>query len=174
VPFIIRYPEIFPQKTTVNIPCWSPDILPTLLSLTHLKPNKKITLDGQDITEILKGNQTEHAPVFSMHNAEIMTVRKGDWKLFIREPKYWKETNLSTWRDPRGPDGSTILAPVVGQANPGDYPGIIPLPFQNKILLFNVRIDPAEMVDLSAEKPEIVNELMKEYQKFESSLNLKK
>lgn len=174
VPFIIRYPEVFPKNTRVEVPCWSPDIFPTLLSLTNLKPNKKITLDGQNITEILKGNQTKHAPVFSMHNAEIMSVRKGDWKLFVREPKYWKETDLSTWRDSRGPDGTTIIAPLVGQANPGLYPGVIPLPFQNKILLFNLRNDPAETVDLSTEKPEIVNELMKEYQKFESTLNLKK
>jgi hypothetical protein len=47
------------------------------------------------------------------------------------------------------------------------------MPFTNKILLFNLKDDPAETFDLSAEKPEIVNDLMKEYQKFESSLNLK-
>jgi uncharacterized sulfatase len=149
VPFIIRYPEIFPKNKTIDVPCWSADIFPTLLGLSHIKTSGEITLDGQNITEILKGNQTEHAPVFSMQNAEIMTVRKGDWKLFVREPKYWKETDLSTWRDPRGPDGTTIIAPMVGQANPGNYPGVIPLAFQNKILLFNLRNDPAEMVDLS-------------------------
>jgi len=174
VPFIIRYPEVFPKKATIDVPCWSPDIFPTLLALSNLKPDKRITLDGQDITEILRGIQTKHSPVFSMHNAEIMTVRKGDWKLFVREPKYWKETDLSTWVDPRGPDGNTIIAPLTGQANPGDYPGIIPLPFQNKILLFNLRNDPAETVDLSAEKPEKVDELMHEFQKFEASFHSKK
>lgn len=169
VPFIIRYPQIFPKSTTINVPCCSPDIFPTLLALSKVKPPKKTTFDGQNITEILKGYQTEHAPVFTMQNAEIMTVRKGDWKLFVREPKYWKETDLTTWRDPRGPDGSTIIAPMTGQANPGLFPGVIPLPFQNKILLFNLRNDPAETVDLSIEKPEIVKELMQEYQKFEAS-----
>ena len=169
VPFIIRYPEIFPPKATIDVPCWSADIYPTLLALSHLTSPEGNTLDGQDITEILKGNQTEHAPVFTMQNAEIMTVRKGDWKLFVREPKYWKETDLSTWRDPRGPDGTTIIAPVIGQATPADYPGAIPLKFQNKILLFNLRDDPAETVDLSAEKPDRVDELMHEFQKFEAS-----
>lgn len=174
VPFIIRYPEIFPKNKTIDIPCWSADIFPTLLSLSDIKPVKEITLDGQDITDILKGKQKEHPPVFSMHNAEIMTVRKGDWKLFVREPKYWKKTDLSTWKDSRGPDGTTIIAPMVGQKTPADYPGVIPMPLQNKILLFNLRNDPAETVDLSAEKPEKVKELMKEYQKFERSLNLVK
>jgi uncharacterized sulfatase len=174
VPFIIRYPEIFPKKTTIDVPCWSPDIFPTLLALSHVKPSDKITLDGQDITEIIKGNQTEHAPVFSMHNSEIKSVRKGDWKLFVTEPRYYKEIDLSTWRDSRGPDGTTIIAPMFGQATPADYPGIKPLQLQNKILLFNLRDDPSETVDLSAEQPEKMKELMQEYQKFESSLNLKK
>ncbi len=170
VPFIIRYPEIFPQKTTIDVPCWSPDIFPTLLALSHVKSSNKITLDGQDITEILKGNKTEHIPVFSMHNSEIMSVRKGDWKLFVTEPRYYKEVDLTTWRDSRGPDGTTIIAPMVGQANPGDYPGVKPFQLQNKILLFNLRDDPSETTDLSAEQPEKVKELMLEYQNFEASI----
>jgi uncharacterized sulfatase len=169
VPFIIRYPEIFPKKTTIDVPCWSADIFPTILALSNIKPVQNITLDGQNITKILKGKQTEHAPVFSMHNAEIMSVRKGDWKLFVREPKYWKETDLSNWKDPRGPDGSTIIAPMVGQATPADYPGVKPLQLKNKVLLFNLRNDPAEMVDLSVENPVKVDELMQEYKKFEAS-----
>ena len=169
VPFIMQYSKMLQGNATVDVPCWSPDLFPTLLSMAKVKPSKTNKLDGQDITEILKGNIKTHPPVFSMHNAEITTVRKGDWKLFVREPKYWKETDLSTWRDPRGPDGTTIIAPVIGQATPADYPGVLPLRFQNKILLFNVKDDPAETVDLSAEKPEKVNELMQEYKKFEAS-----
>ncbi|TNF43312.1 MAG: hypothetical protein EP310_04715 [Bacteroidetes bacterium] len=169
----MRYPEIFPKKTKIDVPLWSPDIFPTLLALSDIKHSGEKTLDGKDITEFLKGNKTEHAPVFSMHNAEIKSVRKGDWKLFVTEPRYYKETDLSKWRDSRGPDGTTIIAPLVGQANPGMYPGLIPLPFQNKILLFNLKDDPSETVDLSTEQPEKLKELMQEYQKFESSLNLK-
>jgi uncharacterized sulfatase len=169
VPFIIRYPEIFPKKTTIDVPCWSADIFPTILALSNIKPVQNITIDGQNITEILKGKQTEHASVFSMHNAEIMSVRKGDWKLFVREPKYWKETDLRNWKDPRGPDDSTIIAPMVGQATPADYPGVKPLQLKNKVLLFNLRNDPAEMVDLSVENPGKVDELMQEYKKFEAS-----
>lgn len=172
VPFIMRYPKVFPLNTEVDIPCWSPDIFPTLLALTNVNPSTTRKLDGKDITEILKGTQTEHAPVFSMHNAEIMSVRKGDWKLFVSEPRYWQETDLSKWHDSRGPDGKTIIAPMIGQATPADYPGVKPLKFQNKILLFNLRNDPAETVDLSTEKPEKVDELMQDYQKFKASLKL--
>jgi arylsulfatase A-like enzyme len=170
VPFIMHYPKIFPQNTKVNVPCWSPDIYPTLLALTGVNPTKENTIDGIDITEILKGKQTEHGPVFSMHNSNIMSVRKGDWKLFVRAPRYWKKTNLSTWKDKRGPDGTTIIAPIEGQANPGMYPGIKPLKPENEIQLFNLKNDPTESEDLAKEKPERVEELMHLYKEFEASL----
>jgi uncharacterized sulfatase len=169
VPFIIQYPKFFPQNTKVEVPCASVDIYPTLLALTGVKPSKMNTLDGQDISEILKGSDTEHAAVFSMHNSDIMSVRKGDWKLFVREPEYFKEVDLSTWSDKRGPDGKTIIAPIEGQANPGMYPGIIPLKSENEIQLFNLKTDPTESTDLAQEKPELVKELMQEYKKFEAS-----
>ena len=170
VPFIMHYAKVFPENTKVDVPCSSMDIFPTLLALTGVNPKQKNSIDGQDITEILKGNETEHLPVFSMHNSDIMSVRKGDWKLFIREPRYWKETDLSTWKDKRGPDGTTIIAPIKGQATPADYPGLIPLKPEHEIQLFNLRNDPTESNDLSQEKPELVEELMQEYKKFEASL----
>jgi len=173
VPFIIRYPKVFPENTKVHVPSWSPDIFPTLLALTNIKPSKMNKLDGQDITEILKGNETEHAPVFSMHNANIMSVRKGDWKLFVRKPRFYKKIDLSKWSDPRAPDGITIIAPMVGQATPAQYPGVIPLKPDKDIQLFNLRTDTTESHDLSIEKPELVKELLKDYKQFEASFEPK-
>ena len=141
VPFIISYPIIFPENLKVEVPCWSPDIFPTLLSLTHVIPTSKNVLDGKDITEILKGKQTIHEPVFSMHNNQLMSVRKGDWKLFFHNPGYFKKIDLSKWTDPRAPDGKTIIASP-GQATPAQYPGIIPTKRENDIQLYNLRNDP--------------------------------
>ncbi len=170
VPFIIRYPEVFPENTSIDVPCWSPDIFPTLLALTNVNPTTTQILDGQDITEILKGNLKFHPPVFSMRNSEIMSVRKGDWKLFVKEPRYYREIDLRNWSDPRGPDGTTIIAPITGQATPADYPGVIPLKPENEIQLFNLRNDPAESKNVARENPGLVNDLMEEYKRFEASL----
>jgi len=169
VPFIVHYPKVFPENTKVDVPCWSPDIFPTLLALTGVKFASQNKIDGTDITEVLKGKQTEHAPVFSMHKSDIMSVRKGDWKLFVREPRYWKKTDLSKWKDKRGPDGTTIIAPIIGQANPGMYPGVKPMKPENEIQLFNIKNDPTESNDLAKEKPELVKQLWKEYKEFEAS-----
>lgn len=169
VPFMISYPKIFPENLRIDVPCWSPDIFPTLLSLTNIPPTSFNILDGKDITEILKGNQIMHEPIFSMRNNQVMSVRKGDWKLFIHNPGYFKKIDLNTWVDRRAPDGTTIIASK-GQATPAQYPGIIPTKTENDIQLYNLRNDPTESNDLSIVNPEKVNELMQDYQNFEASI----
>jgi uncharacterized sulfatase len=168
VPFFIHYPKVFKENKTIDIPCWSPDIFPTVLSLTNIENTGKNILDGEDITELLKGNKTEHKAVYSMHNSTIMSIRKGDWKLFVEKPRFYHEVDLKTWKDKRGPDGTTILAPFE-QATPAFYPGIKPEEPKNKIQLFNLKNDPTESTDLADEKPELVEVLLKEYEQFKES-----
>lgn len=166
VPFIIRYPEAFAQNKKIDVPCWSLDVFPTLLSLTGVVPGKTNPIEGEDITDILKGNETEHGAIYSMHNDKIVTMRKGDWKLFVREPRYYKPVDLSNWSDPRGPDDTTILAPIEGQTTPAQYPGLKPMKPEHEVQLFNLRDDPTEANNLAREKPDLVNQLMTEYQEF--------
>ena len=169
VPFMIRFPKVFPKNRKVDIPLWSPDIFPTLFSLTSIETTKSIALDGQDMTTILQGKNKSHPPVFSMHNDEIMSIRKGDYKLFVNKPRYRKKVDLRNWSDPRGPDGRTIIAQLEGQATPADYPGVSPEEPKNKIQLFNLKNDPTESNDLAAVQPEVVKELLSEYENFKAS-----
>lgn len=171
VPFIVHYQKEFEPNTRVSVPCWSPDIFPTLLALTGVEAKKENKLDGEDLTEILKGRQSDHAPVFSLHNEHIMSVRQGDWKLFVRKPRAYRKVDLSTWKDRRAPDGITIHARMKGQATPAQYPGVIPEDPENNIQLFNLRADPTESLDLAGQNPEKVGELMKQYTEFKNSLN---
>lgn len=169
VPFMIRYPKVFPENKKIDVPLWSPDIFPTLCALTNITPTKGVILDGKDITPILQGKNKTHAPVFSMHNDEIMSIRKGDFKLFVNKPRYRRTVDLSTWSDPRGPDGTTIIAQMEGQATPADYPGLTPEEPKSKIQLFNLKTDPTESHDLASDRPEVVENLLQEYQKFKMS-----
>lgn len=173
VPFIIRYPKLLPAGVTITTPCWMPDIFPTILNMAGLdKP--AVIIDGEDITRILQKKQFEHGPVFSSHNNAIVTVREGDWKLFVREPKYFVVKDRTGWKDPRGPDGTTIIAPHE-QYSPVDYPGIKPEKIGEKpVLLFNLREDSCEMHDLSDNRPEIKERLMKISNEFMISLKEQK
>ncbi|MFO7670153.1 MAG: sulfatase-like hydrolase/transferase [Bacteroidales bacterium] len=171
VPFIVHYPKVFPAATRIDVPCWSPDIFPTLVSLCGIVPARENVMDGADITEILMGKQSEHAPVFSLHNENIMSVRKGDWKLFVRKPRYYQEIDLSTWSDPRAQDGISIIARAEGQATPLNYPGVRPGEPANEIQLFNLKSDPGETTDLAVKEPEKVKELLQHHKRFEESLS---
>jgi arylsulfatase A-like enzyme len=168
VPFIIRYPKVFEANTEVSVPCWSPDIFPTLLSLAEITPEKSNYLDGKDITKILKGESFEHDPVFSLHNDKVLSIRKGDYKLFLEEPRYQRLP--SNWVDSRGPDGTTIIAPYE-QARPEQYPGLIPEKPLKKNQLFNLTEDLTESNDLSEEMPEKVQELLEDYESWYKTLD---
>lgn len=170
VPFIIRYPKEIPERQTISTPIWSLDIFPTLLNMTGIDLPENVTLDGEDITDILQGKRHDHSPIFTAHGNKIITIRDGDWKLFVREPRYLAARDLNPdWVDPKWPNGTTIIAQYE-QPNSMEYPGIVPERFENPLPLFNLAKDPTESKDLSNEFPEIVKKLRKQYERFQASM----
>lgn len=165
VPFIIRFPQKLPQNKTISTPCWSPDILPTIMNLAGIKTDPGIYLDGQNIMPILTGKQMTHNPIFTMKENQIKTIRDGKWKLFVVTPDYYKSPNLNNWKDPRGPDGTTIIAPYE-QSTPANYPGIKPEKMDGEMLLFDLQNDRTESTDLSAKYPEIKKDMIRKYERF--------
>ena len=168
VPFIVRYPKEIPQGKTIKTPCWSLDILPTLMKMTNIKTNPNIKLDGKNISSIIKGKSNSHGPIFSMKDTRIRTIRDGKWKLFLLKPDYFKEIDVKKWVDNRAPDGTTIIAPFQ-QATPDDYPGLKPEKMVGEMLLFDLENDPSETTDLSEKYPKIKEKLIRKYQKFSNS-----
>jgi len=170
VPFIIRYPKQFPQGKTISTPCWSPDILPTLMKLANIKTDPGIILDGQDISAIIEGKSSDHPPIFTMKDTTIRTIRDGKWKLFLTNPGYYKEVDLKTWTDKRGPDGITIIAPMA-QATPANYPGVKPEKMEGEMLLFDLENDPTESTDVSVKYPQVRKDMVRKYENFLHSLH---
>ncbi len=168
VPFIIRYPEKLPSGSVVTTPCWSPDIFPTILSLTGIPMPEGLIVDGEEIMDILTGERQTHSAIFTMRRDEVRTVRKGDWKLFLERPQFYEPVDLSSWSDWRAPDGKTIIAPYE-QANPSMYPGVKPEKMDGEVFLFNLREDISEMVNRSETHKEIITELEQEFSNFQNS-----
>lgn len=171
VPFIVRYPEALNRGKIIETPCWSADIFPTLLSLIDVPLPDTVKLDGIDITDIMKGNNYSHPPIYGLHRDEIKYVRKGKWKLFISEPRPHRARGAN-WVDPRRPDGKTIIAPVE-QPDPTQYPGIMPQEETSEIMLFNLDKDPEESNNVAIQQPEVVESLLEQYQQFLTSLKEK-
>jgi arylsulfatase A-like enzyme len=169
VPFIIRYPKEYPQGKTITTPCWSPDILPTLMKLTNIKTDPGIKLDGEDISAIIKGKSSDHPPIFTMKESSIKTIRDGKWKLFLVKPEFYKEVDLKNWTDRRGPDCTTIIAPMA-QATPADYPGLKPEKMEGDTLLFDLDKDPTESINLATKYPRIREDMIRRYEQFLRSI----
>lgn len=169
VPFIIRFPKKLPQNKIISTPCWSPDILPTLMNMAGIKTDPGIYLDGQNIMALLTGGTMDHNPIFTMRERQIKSIRDGRWKLFVMRPDFYKSVDLNTWKDPRGPDGTTIIAPYE-QATPALYPGIKPEVMEGDMLLFDLENDRTESIDVSLKYPEVKKELIGKYERFLKTL----
>jgi arylsulfatase A-like enzyme len=170
VPFMIRAKGLH-SDFTVATPSWSPDIFPTLLDMLNMQISGDIVLDGVSIQDVIRGEKQQHAPIFTMRQDRIMTVRSGDWKLFLQKPKYYRgeDKNYRKGWESRKPDGTTIIAPTE-QPTPDLYPGIKPLPMDDFPLLFNIKVDPSEMTNLADKHPEKVKELQGAYDHFVESM----
>jgi len=172
VPFIVRYPVEFPGGQVVSTPIWSLDIFPTLLDLAGIALPDGVAYDGENIAGVLKGEPQAHRPIFSAHNEKIITIREGDWKLYIHEPRYVSRRDFDpNYVDRVWPNGVTILGQKE-QPTSMEYPGAVPKPFENPLPLFNLADDPSESIDLAGEHPEIVERLTAEYQRFLKSMPL--
>ncbi len=172
VPFIIRYPKQFPRSKIISTPCWSPDILPTIMHLTNIQTDPAIQLDGQDLSSIIQGKTNQHPPIYTMKDTVVRTIRDGKWKLFLVKPDFYQEVDVTKYVDKRGPDGTTIIAPME-QASPADYPGIKPVRMNGNMLLFDLENDPTESQDVSEKYPKIKEALIKKYQEFLTSFKTK-
>ncbi|MHA7830234.1 MAG: sulfatase-like hydrolase/transferase [Flagellimonas sp.] len=167
VPLILSFPKSVGKNTVFREPCWSPDIFPTLLSLTKTIEPKDVLSDGHDLTEALNGKIGLHRPIFSLHGSHIMSIRKGDYKLFLDVSK--SAILGDDWIDPRAPDGQTIIARAE-QATPRQYPGLVPGSPKKKIQLYNLKNDPQEEINLVDTERDLVEELIRDYNIFRNSI----
>jgi arylsulfatase A-like enzyme len=132
VPMIAWWPGSIPAGTVCEEMALTLDILPTLASLAGGKPPQDRVVDGKDITGLLMGAAdagTPHEAFFFYYLDQIQAVRSGDWKLYVP---------LEDW----------VRHPHYGNKKAAQGP-----------LLFDVRSDPGETMDLAAANPDVVRRL---------------
>lgn len=161
VPFIARWPEHIPAGIVNPNLAASVDLFPTILNVAGLSLPSDRVIDGKELWPLLTSKQAPcaHEFVITMHNERLMTVHSGPWKLHIQAQKQYRTPeDLSQWKDRRGPDGVTLIAPFE-QATPASYPGLTTGAETKSGTLFNVVKDPGEQTDVSAQYPEVVERL---------------
>lgn len=161
VPFIARWPGRIPAGIVNASLASSVDLFPTIVELAGLSPGTGSGIDGENLWPQLVSAEAPSAHAFlpGMHRDRLMAIYSGPWKLHCEAPRAYRPPgNLETWKDRRGPDGVTLIAPFE-QHTPRDYPGLISGAEPRTGMLFDVTQDPGEQTDISARHPEVVERL---------------
>ena len=162
VPAIARWPGRIPPGRVSAEVLASIDVFPTIVRAAGGSLPADRLIDGADMMPLLEGRVPEspHEGVFAMGGRQLRLIRAGRWKLHVRAPQpgFTCRSDASDWKDPRGPDGITIIAQFE-QADPTQCPGVNSGPAPKPMMLFDMRRDPAEQVDVSEQHPEVVARL---------------
>ena len=162
VPAIARWPGRIPAGQVSSEILASIDVFPTIVKAAGgTLPDDRV-IDGRDILPHLEGRAGEspHQAVFAMAGQTLRMVRTRRWKLHVRQPTpgFRCLDDASDWKDRRAPDGITIIAQFE-QANPSQCPGIRTGPPPKPMMLFDMRADISEQVDVADKYPDVVERL---------------
>jgi arylsulfatase A-like enzyme len=164
VPFIARWSGRIPAGQVSDALGVMPDVFATTLAAAGISPPNDRIIDGRNLLPVLtSGAASPHDVIFGHQGPRLATIRDGRWKLHVLPAIERRDgTPGERWIDPWGPDGVTILAPYE-QYQPTDYPGIRTGDPGKAGALFDLRSDPAEQRDVSAQHPDVVARLRKQF-----------
>jgi arylsulfatase A-like enzyme len=161
VPMIARWPARIQAGRVNHQPAVMMDLFATVLKATGTSLPDSRTIDGLDIMPLLLGDApTPHEFIFAQKDTILATVRDTKWKLHVipSGSMQVKREADGKWRDPRGPDGITIIAPFE-QYGPDDLPGAPEGDQPHALQLFDLEKDPAEQHNVAAIYPKEVARL---------------
>ncbi len=139
VPCLMRWPETIPAGSTSNILISAMDILPTVAAVVGKELPRQRFIDGHNILRILKNEAQARTPwdAYFYFKKDLRAVRSGKWKLILRH------------------EGYSVASPGSGgQAGVSELQEV-------PLSLYDLKIDPCESIDLSADRPDIVDRLEK-------------
>lgn len=139
MPCLMRWPGQIPAGTVCDDLCTMMDFVPTLAALAKAKPPAK-PIDGHDIRPLLFGSKDFVSPYdetgfFYYQTTQLQAVRAGPWKLYLPEES---QSGSSNAKAPK--KKAKTAAP-------------------QKLALYDVRKDIAEVTETSASHPEVVQRL---------------
>jgi arylsulfatase len=159
-PCLLRWPGRTPAGSVCAEPVMAIDLLPTFAGLIGAPlPSKPI--DGLDILPVLEGRpgaRTPHEALYFYAGEELQAVRMGDWKLHFAHE----------YLTPAGPPRSDGKPANFENMKPSsmDESGIRGIASRHgyriattPAVLYDVRTDPGETVDVAAGHPDIVRRL---------------
>lgn len=142
VPFIVRAPGRVPAGSTSDLVAANIDMLPTIAKLAGAEVPDDRVIDGVDISEVIRGMQTEldRSFFFYQHQA-LRAVRRGKWKLHLPHSKLDRTNEGKTWQ---------THVPKKDR------------PYIEKPTLYNLDEDISESTNVAQSHPDVVARLMEQ------------
>lgn len=171
VPFIAHWPSKVPAGKVCDEPLTEMDILPTLQTWLGAKgPTSKT--DGKDVTDLWFGKdgaKSPHEALVFYGGSELQAIRSGDWKLHFPHPyitphaEPGRDGKPSNWENMK--PAAITQSGIAGIATRHGYRVA-----QQELALYQLKDDPGEMKDQSAQHPEVVERLKKLAEPFKNEL----
>jgi len=164
VPCLLRWPAALPGGIVRHEMTHFTDWLPTLAACADIVPSGQ-PLDGADISPLLRGQNASLPTVrFWQHNRYTPVprcnggMRDQHWKLYwpMREGANWKDRN----------DNEIYLTGMTTSHQLKPITDVLPQPQiapAHQPLLFNLATDPGETIDLSAQEPQQLNNMIRSW-----------
>ncbi|BFM14061.1 sulfatase [Maricurvus nonylphenolicus] len=143
VPTVAYWPATIAPGTVPDGMATMMDWLPTFARMGNAELPKDRVIDGKDILGLLTGEgDRADQELFYYMNGELRAYRSGDWKLKL------PYQGMGGW---------------LSYFHPGFAKG-------HELLLFNLKDDPAEQINLAGKESEIVEQMLAAIDTFKSSL----
>jgi len=143
VPAVAYWPKTIAPATQPQGLATMLDWFPTFAHLAGAALPSDRDIDGRDISGLLMGTgEREGQELFYYMSGQLRAYRSGDWKIKL---PFKGELGFLKW------------------LHPGFVPG-------HELLLFNLKNDPQEQLNLAASEPERVNNMLQDIDLFKSSL----
>ena len=169
VPSILRWPAASPPGRTIDVPCGTVDLLPTIAAVLDV-PAPAEGLDGTSLLSLLAGDESELAP-----------RGLGFWTVPVRGRPQHGDRILAAMA--RGEVHAEETSPSVDATllNPRSLPGraawirgryklhSIPAEGTRRLELYDLVADPGESKDLADARPDLVSQLAAELEDWRRS-----
>ncbi len=94
---LARWPGRIPEGSVVDVPLWSPDLLPACAEISEAPLPSDLILDGKNMLPVLTGERKRplHEELyFEYRNYDAL--RKGKWKIIRKDEGPWQLYDLET------------------------------------------------------------------------------